>query len=138
MLPQKEFEIDKRWLLFKVRVWERDAGTWFGSSKSKKWKNYCTFWRCLSHEERVLFQSNFKESLWLCRTLDVAHILPRSTHPQLTYEIDNVTLVNRLAHNLLDTYKCPLTSDKISEQDRYDWMVRIKESSFENADRGKD
>lgn len=44
---------------------------------------------------------------------DPAHIYPRSTCPQLKYDLDNVVCLNRFSHSMLDTYRDPINGKDI-------------------------
>lgn len=57
--------------------------------------------------------------------VDPAHVLPRSTHPHLIYDPENIVMLSRLFHSRLDTYRNPLTGSPISKDEHRKWWDRI-------------
>jgi len=55
--------------------------------------------------------------------IDLAHIFPRSTHPELKYDSDNVIFVNRYCHSLLDEFKSPITEERITVEDKTNFFL---------------
>lgn len=125
----KPIKKDIRWQQTREEVWKRDAGfpCTLNEYRQKNWREYCRFWRCLTSEEQKIFEINFKNELWLAEYLDCAHVVPISNDTNIKYNIDNIVLMNRLIHGLLDQqYKDPLTKEKIDSDKRLEWMKRIR------------
>jgi hypothetical protein len=121
--------VDEKWEKIKKDVWLRDAGFYNGVSVIEKyngWKNYCRLWKILTEEEKEICTSNFKFNFWLNNNLDVAHIVRRSKSKDLYYDLDNLLLLGRFFHQMLDQYKCPLTGNYITKEDQANWFERIK------------
>ncbi|HRS26402.1 MAG TPA: hypothetical protein P5140_07685 [Methanofastidiosum sp.] len=57
--------------------------------------------------------------------LDVAHFLPVSERPDLCYDINNVCLLNRYSHEMLDSFRDPITGAHISRDETFEWWIRI-------------
>jgi hypothetical protein len=57
--------------------------------------------------------------------LDCAHIRPRSTYPELKYDVNNVVLLNRYSHSCLDMRRDPVSGRKIPQEEVDDWWQRI-------------
>lgn len=130
----KEIQKDELWEKVKEVVWLRDAKFYHGSStlsKHNEWKKYCRVWKCFSREEKLECSRNLKDSFWLNKTLDVAHIIPRSQSKKLYYVLDNLLLMGNLFHHLLDTYKSPITGKAINKDERTYWFDRIKSRRIE-------
>ena len=114
---------------FRRKVWERDYGIFVKNrklSRKDEWRIVCVFWKCLTNEEKQLFLETWKDQLWKCNIIDVAHFLPRSTHPKHKYDPDNAALINTIAHGCLDTYKDPLTGKPMKREDKCKLMERIR------------
>ncbi|GAF79336.1 unnamed protein product, partial [marine sediment metagenome] len=45
-----------------------------------------------------------------------------SQRPDLIYDIDNIVLVSRYFHSLLDTFCHPVTRKKITKEERLEWL----------------
>lgn len=110
---------------FADSVWQRDAGFIPDKKQIDHWEKYCRFWRCLTSQERVQFYKIHKDNLYLCNNLDVAHVEGKGRNPGEKTNLENVVLLNRLAHSLLDTYFDPLTKEKITAEERERWFDRI-------------
>ena len=83
--------------------------------------------------DRILRVLTVKEALLLQRKapriqlekLDAAHIFPVSIYPDLIYNKNNVILLNRYSHGMLDDMKHPITGDTISYEERQAWWERL-------------
>lgn len=117
---------DKRYEEMVREAWLAHAGIEMPPhGVTNKWKEYCMFWLCLSAEEKEKFLASVVHPRFL-RHLQVAHILGKQAHPEHKYDIDNVVLINAVAHRRLDSYLDPITEEHISSQDRDNWFERIK------------
>lgn len=82
----------------------------------------CRLIPLLNKEERDLLFSNCGI---LYRTLDAAHVFEKSAFPHMRYMKNNVVLLNRFSHNMLDQQKSPLTGKGITREMKDDWWKRI-------------
>ncbi len=57
--------------------------------------------------------------------IDHAHVYPRSTHPHLKYEEDNIVLLSRLFHSRLDQFQDPVTGQYIGPEMCKQWWNLI-------------
>lgn len=130
---QKSFDINEEDVQLTKEVWKRDTGLEISLPKvtGDNWKKYCRFWNCLTNDERSQFLERWKTALYICTNLDKAHIKGKGAHIQEKYNIENVVLLNRLTHNLLDQYKDPLTGKPITAEQRTAWFNRIVGKKFE-------
>jgi hypothetical protein len=125
----KETKIDQKWEDLLKKLWERDADVYTkGNCIRGDWQNYCRFWKCLTKDEKSYVMEEHSIDFWLNKNLDGAHIISRSEDVSLKYDLDNVVLIGRLWHSLLDQYKDPLTRESINKDERMSWMLRIKEN----------
>jgi len=72
-----------------------------------------------------------KEALLLIKgggplsVLDPAHVFGSGPFPHMVYDTDNVVLLNRVAHDRLDTFKDPITGKPITKEEHTVWWKRI-------------
>lgn len=90
------------------------------------WKSYCMFYKILTPEERKAFLQSANPAY--LEQLQVAHILGKQAHPDKKYDLDNVVLINAVAHRRLDTYLDPITQEHMTYEERMGWFQRIKQS----------
>lgn len=114
---------DLQWISVRDEVWRQDTGD-FGSyqSKTKKWRNYCSLYRRLSANEKHEFEVSSSSEVWICSNLDPAHILSRAQRPDLTYDSDNIVIINRLFHQRIDTNRHPLTGKGVPKEQATAWL----------------
>jgi hypothetical protein len=74
----------------------------------------------IEEAEEITPLDNFDPS-----SVDPAHVLPRSTHPHLIYDPENIVMLSRLFHSRLDTYRHPLTGTPLSKEEHRKWWKRI-------------
>jgi hypothetical protein len=92
----------------------------------KRDKEQCRFLSKLkvdNPELYVYFIENNLSSLYT--KLDLAHIIPRSDSKALYYEPENLILLNRVSHSLIDMYHDPVTGKPITKQQREDYFRYI-------------
>lgn len=101
------------WDELKDRIIKRDYGV-------------CQF---LEMVKREMSQSDLEliieKGAKLTSILDLAHIFPRSTYPELKLDEDNCVLVNRYCHSLLDEFRSPITGKRISLQERLNFFLLL-------------
>lgn len=106
---QKGFKKDELWEEVRSFVFQRDHYT-------------CRLSRTLSAVETNELQrlaGHFYE------TLDPAHVFSRSAFPKLKYDPDNIVLLNRYSHSMLDTHKHPITGETLTVEQLKAWWIRI-------------
>ena len=70
--------------------------------------------------------------------LDVAHVIPRTLSKALYYEPNNLVLLNRVSHSLLDTYHDPVTGKAITSRQVEDyWKYIIGVEKYEELKENK-
>jgi hypothetical protein len=64
--------------------------------------------------------------------LDCAHYLPVGEYPSLCYVEENVVLLNRYSHSMLDSRRHPVTGQQLSREEQvYWWKVILGQSQYE-------
>ena len=106
---------DQEWIKTKKKVRERD-------NETDRMSRICT-----AVEYNVLR----KKAKFLLNTLDPAHYLPVSERPDLCYDYNNIVLLNRYSHEMLDSFKDPIYGNPISREQVREWWVRILKGNKE-------
>jgi len=57
--------------------------------------------------------------------LDVAHVFGKGSHPWMRHDLDNVVLLNRYSHSMLDQGKHPIYGKPIPPDEREHWWTWI-------------
>lgn len=108
----KQSKVDEKWEEAKQKVDERDKS--------------CLVEKCITVEERKYILENFEyEYKQFNKIMTHAHIISRSTAPQLMYDINNIILMSMYFHSLLDRYRDLVTQESIDRQHRENWINRI-------------
>lgn len=89
---------------------------------SKRDKGVCRLMMVVSAGEGFLLKRN---SQGMLSVLDPAHYLPVSIRPDLCYDPDNIVLLNRYSHNMLDYSRNPITGGFIDSSETKAWWKRI-------------
>lgn len=89
---------------------------------SKRDKGVCRLMMVVSAGEGLLLKRN---SQGMLSVLDPAHYLPVSIRPDLCYDPDNIVLLNRYSHNMLDYSRNPITGEFIDSSETKAWWKRI-------------
>lgn len=94
-------------------VWKRDKGQCRFLSKLKidKYEDY----------KYIINVAPFN----LIKTLDLAHVIPRSKSSNLYYNSNNIVLLSRYVHSSLDTYHDPITGKSITKHRVEQWWKYI-------------
>lgn len=106
---RNSLKTDKKWAAVQKYVHARDNGK-------------CRLVSLLTREE---FHTLCNYSGGLHKVLDCAHIKSRGSHPELKYDPDNVVLLNRFSHSMLDSGRHPLTGRACYPEEREYWWMRI-------------
>jgi hypothetical protein len=121
--------IDKKWEGVRREVWLRDTKcepVTLLNVKGSDWMQYCTLWNSLTALQQNYITNTYLNELWLNNYLDCAHIFPKDLHPELKYDIDNITLVGRYFHHLLDDFKDPITKISIDKETRLNYLLKAR------------
>lgn len=87
----------------------------------------CLFIKIATLEEMKILES--KEGWWLSKFIDGAHIISRAEAPSQIYNKNNVILLNRYVHSMLDNFKNPITEEFIGEEGKALWFTRIMQEN---------
>ncbi len=98
----------------------------FREAVLKRDGNRCQLCKSLNTEEMRTLMSN-AGILW--KVLDVAHIKSRGSSPDKKWDLNNVVLLNRYSHSMLDQGKHPLRGTSISPAEKAEWWKRIIDAS---------
>lgn len=124
-LGERQQSKEARWTEVKTALFERDSG--------------CRVWQCLTQNERALVLASFYDQMMMFQGVDdAAHIKPRSTHPELYYDLDNLLRINRYFHTLLDTYRNPISQMPMSKEEHDMWFRRIKNFGKDESENQSD
>ena len=111
-----EIKEDQSWELVKTIVDKRD-------------NQRCKLISLLSPEQLRELKKN---SGGLHHTIDHAHVLSRYERPDLKYETDNVILLNRFSHSMIDQGRDPITGVLIPQEVVDDWWrLLIGDNQYE-------
>lgn len=124
------FEVDEKQKQFIKACWIYNLGFYEEKSNYTNWKDYCMLWNILNKEEKDYIIINFRENLFLNQNLDCAHIEGKGNNPKEKYNIENIVIIGRYFHRLIDDYKDPVTQENISGEQRDNWFKRIKNETF--------
>jgi len=61
----------------------------------------------------------------LLQKLDLAHVISRSASKKLYYDPDNIILLSRPVHSLIDSYHDPVCGKAINKEERENWLRYI-------------
>lgn len=101
---------DVEWEEIRKKVFERDKGR-------------CRLLSLLSINDLNIIKENDANNLR--NILDTAHIIPRSMSNNLYYNENNLILLNRYSHSLIDNYKHPITMLPITSIERDEFWIKI-------------
>ena len=85
----------------------------------------CFLYQRLSPDERRTLRLKIQESGMPTTQIDIAHIIPRSVSQNAKDDRRNLMFLNRYSHSNLDSYKHPITGEKITRQERVEWIRKI-------------
>jgi hypothetical protein len=108
---------DPQWIKLKKLLILRDKGM-------------CRFLRICTPREAMALKKNAGPRI---NTLDPAHIIACGTWTEGTYLLDNVVLLNRYSHDMLDNCRNPATGEMITYEERENFWMRIAGSTNYNT-----
>lgn len=82
----------------------------------------CRFFVKLTDDEKDLVKLN---SYGQYKQIDCAHVFNKQSYPWMKYNSDNVVLLNRYSHGMLDTNKNPITGQYITNDEVKEWWKFI-------------
>lgn len=100
---------DTKWQAVKKQVRSRDGNT-------------CRLFRVITVKQALKLKKNAGP---LLGRLDAAHIYPVSQNIPMMYEVNNLVLLNRWSHSMLDSFHDPITGDPISKAEVMAWWEAI-------------
>ena len=89
----------------------------------------CLVLKILTNEEFKYVCDNYTSSLFKLKRKDMAHLLPKSQYPESEYDLDNVILLSRFFHELLDNYQDLITHEHIGKEGKERWITRIMQGN---------
>jgi len=121
----KDFMEDVLYEEFRKIVWKRDCNC-EPIPQSAIWRTHCSIWNILTVEEMKEVDAYIERDQveFEAIKLDVAHIDPKSSHPEKKYNPFNAIVCSRYFHKLLDGYKHPVTKEIIDNTERKGWMLK--------------
>ena len=99
---------DQQWQALKLRVMQRDKG--------------CRLMQILSPQMVMMLM---REAGGRVQILDPAHVFGVGPYPHMCYDDDNVVLLNRFSHEMLDTCHDPIAGKLIDKETRDNWWSLI-------------
>jgi hypothetical protein len=87
----------------------------------------CRILSIMNSKQEKTFKEDMKikGELSLINILDVAHIISRSKCPKLKYELDNLVVLNRYSHYMMDQHRHPLNGEYIYDDEIKSWWMAI-------------
>jgi len=101
---------------------EDDQAVSFREQALKMYRYRCQLMQTLSTDEIHMLRDNAGGFM---SVIDVAHIQSRGSTPEKKWDLDNVVLLNRYSHSMLDQGKHPLKGTPISPAEKAEWWKRI-------------
>lgn len=111
---ERMIQKDDRWEKTKILVSKRD-------------NNKCQIWEILTQKEQTYILDKYLDDYIYHKDIDHAHIKNKGSYPELKYDPDNVVLVRRLFHSLLDQLKHPVYRTPITSQERENWLIAARD-----------
>lgn len=106
----KGWFLDEEWKAIRKMVHFRDGGA-------------CRLIAVLSDEE--FKELKLRAGRFFLEIVDPAHIFGRGAYPHMYYDKDNIVLLNRYSHSMLDSGKHPIYGTPILPGDKELWWRRI-------------
>jgi len=90
--------------------------------KVRERDGHCRLITVLSAREFLILQKNARAELTHC---DPAHVFGKGAFPHMKYLVDNVILLNRYSHTMMDSCCDPINGKMISRETRNLWWERM-------------
>lgn len=88
----------------------------------QRYGNRCMLYLRLPEELKEALE---EYASFLFDTIDMAHILGRGAYPHLRLDLDNVVMLNRYSHTMLDQYRHPITGKMQNKKTTLEWWKYI-------------
>lgn len=106
---KNKFKIDEEWIALKSQLVQE-----------------CALIRALRNAGQIMtIREIYKNGKFLVKQLDGAHIISRQKAPFMKYDIDNVVMLNRYSHSMLDFMKNPIDGTPITKKEQDEWWKFI-------------
>jgi hypothetical protein len=107
--------IDEKWIKVCKLVDERD-------------NNECQLIKLLHYGDLELLEELAGP---LIKIKDHAHVIPRSTAPHMKYDVDNLIILNRFSHSMIDQYRDPIEGKQITkEEHEFYWKFIVGKERY--------
>jgi hypothetical protein len=83
--------------------------------------NCSLFWKSLNFKEYYLMKQKGIEN----DVIDCAHLFGKGSHPHMKYLVENIILLPRSIHTLIDQNIHPITLEFLNQEERNDWWIKI-------------
>ena len=106
---RNKFKLDEEWINLKSKLIQE-----------------CALIRALRSANRIdEIHKIYEHGKFLVKQLDGAHVISRQKAPFMKYDIDNVVMLNRYSHSMLDFLKSPIDGTPITKEEQDDWWKFI-------------
>lgn len=109
MRERRKFKLDEKWIELKSQLVQE-----------------CALIRALRAANRITeIHEIYKNGKFLVKSLDGAHVISRQKAPFMKYDSDNVVMLNRYSHSMLDFLKSPIDGSPITKEEQDEWWIFI-------------
>jgi hypothetical protein len=116
-----------------TRQYEKHAEDAQAEDKDERTRNFCRRRDKTCQLRALIVRNEKKEAAYALAfnaggfmfQLDVAHVFGKGAHPWMRHEPDNVVLLNRYSHTMLDTLHSPIDGRAISKAEQKAWWIAI-------------
>ena len=106
---KSHFRLDEEWIALKSQLVQE-----------------CALIRALRNANRITdINAIYRNGTFLVRNLDGAHVISRQKAPFMKYDPDNVVMLNRYSHSMLDFMKSPIDGTPITKEEQEGWWKFI-------------
>lgn len=106
---KNKFRLDEEWIELKSHLVQE-----------------CALIRALRNAGRITdIHEVYRNGKFLVKTLDGAHVISRQKAPFMKYDPDNVVMMNRYSHSMLDFLKNPIDGTPITQEEQDEWWKFI-------------
>ena len=104
-----KFKLDDEWIALKSQLVQE-----------------CALIRALRQAGRITeIHEIYKNGKFLVKSLDGAHVISRQKAPFMKYDPENVVMLNRYSHSMLDFLKSPIDGTSITKEEQDAWWIFI-------------
>lgn len=84
--------------------------------------NKCRLIPLLTAGELAIFKEN---AHGFDKIIDHSHVFGKGAYPQMKYYKENIVLLNRYSHTMLDSRRSPINGKPITHEEWEEWWIRI-------------